>query len=154
MPRFASGPLSPKKIAGLMLLVALSAFPGCGGDPYLVAEVEGVVLKGDRPLPGVEVRFLPDPEQSTAGPSSLAETDEQGRFRLQYSKPGESQVRDGAVVGWHRVTLGDLRQKPAPQGSEPFPSRIPDQYREIHGTPLRFEIKPGKNQLEPIQIQP
>src|SRR5262249_23588724 len=86
-----------------MLVGALMIFTaGCGQQPY--GEVTGVVTRAGRPLPDVEVRFLPDPEKGTTGRHSAARTDAQGRYRLAASDAG----RDGAPVGFHRVCVYDL----------------------------------------------
>lgn len=116
---------------------------GCTKSDYQTTLASGIVLKNGQPLPGVEVQFCPDPETGTKGPSALGETDDQGRFILRYAVPGALESKEGAVVGIHKVTLGDLRQKPAPQGSPPNPSRIPNIYGSLQTTPLRQEVKAG-----------
>lgn len=124
--------------ANLALLIA-----GCAQEPYKTTLASGVVLQNGQPLAGIEVQFCPDPETGTQGPSALGETDDQGKFVLRYAVPGASESKEGAVIGTHKVTLGDLRQKPAPQGSPPNPSRIPKIYGSLQTTPLRQEVKEG-----------
>lgn len=124
--------------AALVLLLA-----GCAQQPYQTTPASGVVLQNGQPLAGIEVQFCPDPETGTQGPSALGETDEQGKFVLRYAVPGAAKSQEGAVIGHHKVTLGDLRQKPAPQGSPPNPTRISKVYTSLQTTPLRQEVKAG-----------
>lgn len=128
-------------------LVAVAAltlsFAGCTQPDYKTTLASGVVLQNGQPLAGIEVQFCPDPETGTKGPSALGETDEQGKFVLRYAVPGAAESKAGAVIGTHKVTLGDLRQIPAPQGSPPNPSRIPKIYGSLQTTPLRQEVKEG-----------
>jgi hypothetical protein len=125
----------------------LVALVGCSGQPYKIAAATGTVMLQGRPAPGVEVQFCPDPEAMSKGPSSLGETDEQGKFVLRYAVPGEAESKVGAVVGTHKVMLADLRQKAAPQGHPPNPSRVPIMYGSLQTTPLRLEVKEGAGPL-------
>jgi hypothetical protein len=147
----------------LALGVALvSAISGCGSSAAL-GEVEGVVLRGGKPLPDVKVTFHPDPEAGSQGPSSVAYTDSAGRYRLST----DSGV-PGAVVGTHRVCLSDLtakdgsanggqrgtrggvrtssdQQPPAP----PPPSRVPSGYSAASDTPFRgIAVRPGAQTID------
>lgn len=127
-------------VAGL----ALAGFvTGCGGTN--LAEVEGTVRMGGRPLDNVRVEFLPDPEQGTTGHRSTGVTDAEGRFRLTC----ENQ-QPGAVVGTHRVLVTDLKQweglKPGREDADkPLkPSRLHPKYTDVLKTPFtRVEVKPG-----------
>jgi hypothetical protein len=84
------------------LALGLLTCGGCGPDSQF-AEVEGIITLAGKPLPQVEVVFLPDPEQGTHGPSSSALTDAEGRYRLATDKG-----QDGARIGTHRVCIRDL----------------------------------------------
>ncbi len=75
--------------AGPVLLVALA---GCGGDPKVV-KVTGTLTYKQKPVTNAILTFLPD-----KGRQSWAETDEQGRFKINYDRH-----QDGAVVGKHKV---------------------------------------------------
>jgi hypothetical protein len=146
--------------------LAVLAAAGCGRGPEW-AEVEGVVTLDGKPLPNVEVVFLPDPELGSAGPRAAALTDAEGRYHLR----GDA-GQEGAVVGWHRVLIVDNAARPkapgrpavkpgdaddnAPAGGvalpkqRPRPSqqkmmgRVPARYTSATETPLkRVEVKPG-----------
>jgi hypothetical protein len=124
--------------------VALTALAGCA-KPREFAEVEGVVTMNGKPLAGIEVLFLPDPEHGNAGNTALGLTDKEGRYRLH----NDRDKKDGTVLGVHRVLLIDSYANTDPAGLANKPSRIPTHYAEAGSTPLRnVEIKPGKQQLD------
>jgi hypothetical protein len=83
------------RAAGPLLLVALA---GCG-DAGIVPVTGTLTYKG-QPVPNAYVDFIPE-----NGRPSWGETDEQGRFKLNYDR-----THDGAVVGKHKVSV---RRKPA-----------------------------------------
>jgi len=140
----------------LFALVALGTATGCGSR-LQVAEVEGVVRLGGKPLPQVRIQFMPDPEKKTVGPISSGTTDEQGHFKLVCADQ-----RLGAVVGWHRVVITDMKVnlfKTPRQGrrddddtkgiqkQKPQPPRVPDKYTMSGQTPLIIEVKPEKQEM-------
>jgi hypothetical protein len=137
-----------RSVALAFLATPVLAFIGCGCPGYKITPATGVVTANGQPIAGIEVQFCPEPESGTKGPVSLGETDDQGKFTLRYAEPGATESQEGAVVGWHKVTLADLRQKPAPQGSAPNPSRIPKDYSGVHSTPLKVEIVAGGGPVE------
>ena len=134
-------------LRNVSVILVLLSLVGCSGQPYKIVAATGTVTLNGQPAGGVEVQFCPDPEALTKGPSSLAETDDTGKFVLRYAVPGEAESKEGAVVGTHKVMLADLRQKPAPQGFPPNPSRVPILYGSLQTTPLRLEVKEGVGPL-------
>lgn len=74
---------------------------GCSGPDF--GHVQGVVLLDGKPLPDVEVLFMPVPSQQFTSPESSVYTDSQGEFST------EKSGRDGVLVGTHRVCLNDAR---------------------------------------------
>jgi hypothetical protein len=149
----------PRLFSLLLGLVSLAPAPGCSRGPQF-ADVEGTITLNGRPLPDMEVVFLPDPEVGTLGPPSSGYTDEKGHYQLVTNKG-----QRGAVVGTHRVCLRDLttlptpplldaegnRERAGPQGAKPAPkvSRVPASYSSSHQTPLRsIEVKPGGQILD------
>ena len=148
-----------RRRALLLGLACWSAAAGCSRGPQF-AEVTGQVTLHGRPLPDMEVLFLPDPEAGTWGPPSSGYTDEQGRYQLATNKG-----QRGAVVGTHRVCLRDLTTLPTPplldaegnatragpQGAKAAPkvSRVPAAYSSSQHTPLRaIEVKAGGQTLD------
>lgn len=125
------------------LLFALLALPACEAKPQF-AEVSGVVLLDGKPMSDALVEFLPDPHEGTHGPRCSGITDGQGHFRLI-----RDDERPGAVVGFHRVLIQDVRTFPPPRnrhtgGKPPVmpPSRVSRRYGNASVTPLRQEVKP------------
>lgn len=117
---------------------------GCGA-PAPLAQVEGTVRLDGQPLADVLVCYLPDPARGTTGPRSTGTTDEKGRYRLRCDDQ-----RKGAVIGWHRVIVEDLacyrvpRDEASPASPAGVPSRVPAAYRAAADTPIRKQVKPGK----------
>src|SRR5262245_36844441 len=89
-----------------VLLCPLLCLAACSAGPPF-AEVSGVVKLDGVPMPEALVEFLPDPERGTHGPRSSGRTDAEGRFRLVCDDE-----REGAVVGFHRVLVQDVRTFP------------------------------------------
>jgi hypothetical protein len=129
---------------------------GCGPSGVQLGEVEGVVVLDGKPLQNAEVQFIPEPGQATDAPRSTAVTDDQGRFKLVCDDG-----RQGAVVGLHRAVLRDLNQYeafvPVDKHSPDYGyvddrprarSRFPDHYGDLSRTPLRKEVKAGKQTID------
>jgi hypothetical protein len=125
------------------------------------AEVSGTITLDGKPLPDIEVVFLPDPEKGNQGPSASAYTDAVGHYRLRCEQAG----KNGAMLGTHRVCLhdiaalappelnrkaGDRRKKALTQRAlKGKPSRLSPEYNTAAQTPIHdVEIKPGKQTLD------
>src|SRR5262245_54863754 len=75
-----------------LLLVALA---GCGDGAPPVVPVTGTLTYKTKPVPNALLNFRPE-----NGRQSWAETDEQGKFKINYDRH-----QDGAVVGKHKVWI-------------------------------------------------
>jgi hypothetical protein len=163
-PWFKGKPMT-RRTAFLLALLPL-LLTGCSQVPPM-GTVSGVVTLDGQPLPDVEVQFLPDPEQGTAGANASCYTDEQGRFTLRT----ERHHTDGALVGTHRVVFVDIAALPNPgelpgmgatRGREdavglaavprreqkPKKNRVPPMYTDPNQTPYRtIEVKEGDQTL-------
>ena len=137
----------------LMVLFVL----GCGQEAA-PATVEGTLRLHDKPLDHCLITFLPEPGQEEPRPHSTAVTDQQGHYRLRLADQ-----REGASVGWHRVTVQDLSVSTGVRRrdhgtvdqqvdeTEPPPvrrSRVPESYSSPATTPLEEEIKPGSQVID------
>jgi hypothetical protein len=83
------------------------AFAGCGTSPTLVP-VTGILTHGGKPVPNAGIRFVPE-----NGRPSTGQTDEEGRFTLNYDRE-----HDGAVVGKHKVWVTKLATRPTTKAEQ------------------------------------
>lgn len=128
--------------AGLLnsLVLPFLAFvsAGCGKKEPKIIPVSGVVKVGGQPAANIAVRFMPDGQKDMHGPSSMAITDENGKFTLKCDN-GQT----GAAIGWHRVTLDDIAVDRPRQGQpQKNPPRIDGDYSLPHKA-LEVEVKEG-----------
>jgi len=136
------------------LLLALPVLWGCGQSAP-PATVEGTVRINGKSLDHCLITFLPESGQEVTGPHSTGVTDARGYYRLRL--PDQ---REGASVGRHRVLVQDLSvstgvcrrdhgrvDQEIEQTTPPAPtrrSRVPARYNSAEGTPLRRDVKPGR----------
>jgi len=69
-----------KQIVSMTLVIAFAMLAGCGSGKYDVVPVEGVLTFEGEPVPQMIVSFKP-----VGGRAAEATTDEEGRFKMQYS---------------------------------------------------------------------
>jgi hypothetical protein len=93
----------------LLLLLA-----GCGGSD--VVPVTGTLSYKGQPVKNAYVDFVP-----ANGRPSWGETDEQGRFKLNYERG-----RDGALVGKHKVWVRKKMTTAAEKEAEMMGKRAPE----------------------------
>ncbi|MBN1911786.1 MAG: hypothetical protein JW818_18745 [Pirellulales bacterium] len=133
-----------------LLIVLLTSVVGCGSKlPYSTATVEGTVTYQSKPL--TEGRVVFHPEQGTPGPAAVGVIQPDGSFRI------KTVDHEGVALGWHRVTVNcssGVIQKNDQHGSELKipPSKIPAKYAVAEESPLRFEVKEGRNEW-PIVLE-
>ncbi len=147
-PRPAPVPctLSPAAM-WIVLLVAVVA-AGCGNRGPL-GQVKGTVRLDGQPLEDAAVTFLPDGAEGASAPHSTGKTDAAGHFQLRCEDG-----REGAPVGWHRVTVEDLapyrlpRDDNAPATAGALKPRVPGAYHDPGKTPIRREVKPGEQTID------
>jgi hypothetical protein len=131
----------------LCLGIALALLAGgCGGPAYEVANVSGVLTLNGEPGHDVIVQFIPDPLPGLNLPSSVAETDDDGKFTLQLVLR-DSDPKPGAVVGTHRVVLTD-EQLAASETGRGVAVRFDEKYAAVGSTPLVHEVVPGDQTIE------
>ncbi len=126
-------------------VVSIICSNGCESR-FNFGDVEGTVLLDGKPLDNVRVIFIPDPEKKTRGKRSVAITDRNGHFFLEY----EGKLGKGAVTGWHRVVIEDRKLGQQLLASrEPSLSflRLPAKYSSLKESPLRFEVRQGSQKF-------
>ncbi|BBO35604.1 hypothetical protein [Lacipirellula parvula] len=131
----------------LLIAIAIAVSCGCGGREYETAEVEGIVTINGRPGDGIRIEYAPDGSQGGKGPSSTAETDDQGRFQLQFYDGNVGSMQRGAAVGWHRIVVTDQRLAGSATGRD-LKMRLPAEYMSIGSTSLKREVVSGKQSHE------
>ncbi len=132
------GALQRRLLCFAVLLVA-AGLSGCGGGdegPEL-AVVRGTVTLDGKPVQGAIVQFVP---LGGEGTTSVAETDADGRYELQYTTN-----RSGAVVGecLVRIESGD----PIIVGGENLGNREVFAPRYNTNSELKVTVESGKNEF-------
>jgi hypothetical protein len=140
-----------RNICFRLLRSTLAAIPvlmlGCGsGVSQYNSSVEGVVTLDDLPLGNVVVSFVPNSQSEGQLPISTALTDEQGRFKLQFKRNGQTD-EPGASLGAHLVLVKDQMTERKPRSSDsdtkgPVESKkkVPSRYGFPTTTPLTVEV--------------
>ncbi len=129
------GSVAAKKLIASVLVVGSGLLSGCGSSGPTIAPVVGKVLLDGSPLEGVMVEFQP----TDKGRPSVGYTDEEGTFKLRYSRE-----RWGALPGTHIVRV-DFDHD-AGSGT-PRPSfKIPRRYNVE--SELTQEVVKGNNVVE------
>jgi hypothetical protein len=124
-----------------VILLAVGVGCGTSDPPY---PVQGKVLFKGKPAEGAVVTFV---RQSGKDERYAAVVAEDGTFRL--SARG---TFDGAPAGHYAVTVFYLSPEKKVDGQNAGPDLLKGKYAGPRTTPLKVEIKPGENQLEPFVL--
>lgn len=129
------------------VVVGLLFVAGCSRGGPKLAKVTGTVLYEGQPLSGATVTFVPDGSKGTKGRMAIGATGADGRFSLQSFASS-----DGALVGFHGVSIAAMDsvpedQPPQPNGlpgpTPPLKSRIPARYNDPATSGFSAEVKAG-----------
>ena len=104
---------------------------GCGGEQK-VDHVTGTVRWDGKPVAKVVVIFMPSP-----GRPSWGLTDENGKYKLHYTRGQE-----GAMRGTHKVYFSHRACKAREEGKDP-PDDVKaliEKFGDKETTPLRYEV--------------
>src|SRR5688572_11562379 len=122
----------------LLAAVFLIGLAGCERGPDPLIPVTGKITYGGTPLHTGTVVFTPDAKRGGRGAAAQAEIQKDGSYRLQ------TDGADGAVAGWHRITVLAV-EKPLvelPKEQLVIPrSLIPEKYRDAELSGLVREVK-------------
>ena len=135
--------ISARAVSIVLSVTLLSLSCGCSKSVD-TAVVKGQVMMDGKPLDGVMVYFMPDPEKGTEGGMSTCVTDSDGRFVMKYGWEGSE---EGAAIGWHRVTLEDFVSENYRGSGKPPAPRVPRNYMDPSKTPLKVEVKEGEQDI-------
>ena len=129
-----------------------AAIAGCGGD---LADVQGRVTLGDKPVTNTVVRFIPE-----SGPQAQGRLNENGTYRL--TTPGKG---NGTLPGEYRVYFvpdisdeeeaakeslseADFAVGKTPKVSRtPPPTILPPKFLSAHTSGLVRNVESGSNEL-------
>ncbi len=124
----------------LLASAALLSAAGCGGA--YDSSVSGEVSLDGNPVQTGAVAFMPE----SGGPTAYAQIDSAGRYDVYTGK------EVGLTAGSYGVTVVS-RERPAMEysklGGPPPPGRMltPPWYAVAQFSPLKFQVKPGKNEI-------
>jgi hypothetical protein len=127
-------------------VLLLAVLAGCGGDGPKVVKVTGTLKYKGKPVPDALLNFEPE-----HGRLSWAETDAEGRFKINYDRH-----QDGAVVGKHKVWI-EYRPTSATNaepGMPANPARLSPEMRAFFAkyssekSKLKVEITPDTKDLD------
>ncbi len=120
-------------LAILACALATLGLSGCGSD---LSQTEGMVTLDGQPLAGARVVF-----EAPGLPTSVATTDEQGRYVVQTGS------QQGMVPGTYRVSISAYETRAARGGLEaPIPVlKTPRRYNSAASSGLTAEISEGRN---------
>jgi hypothetical protein len=119
---------SIRRMGWLVLLVGA----GCGQSGPTLATVEGTILVDGKPMQGLFVEFQPE-----GGSPSIGETNEDGFYRLRFSRE-----RWGAEVCEHTVRIMADEDGGGRNGKD----RLPAKYNAK--TELKREVVDGRNVID------
>jgi len=117
-----------------LAVTGILSLSGCStrNDLPELGEVTGRITLDGQPLPHAQIQFLP-----ASGRPSSAESNEDGRYRLQYTAD-----EYGAVIGAHTVQI-----RTAVDGRDDLSTeRLPARYHAK--SKLRADVKPRDNEID------
>jgi hypothetical protein len=120
-----------------LALLGFGLLIGCRPAGPELGDVTGHVTLDGKPLADATITFQPVAD----GYTSIAVTDEQGHYQLQFAQGG-----NGAMVGSHKVIIETGGMRTDPEGNAyAVPERLPAQYNVE--TKLTREVASGKQTL-------
>ena len=128
------------RLIAFSLLGVLLAVTGCDDGPKVV-KVSGVATHQGAPVPNLRINFQPD-----KGRPSWGDTDQNGRFTLEYDAKNK-----GALLGRHTVSAAFEAGDPDVEMSGKIPRAvrvITDKYGDTMNSPLKIEITGPIDNLE------
>jgi hypothetical protein len=133
----------------LGLLICL--LTGCGARDTCYPVVGSVFFQG-QPLSGGLIVFTPDEERGNSGPVARAIIDSDGKFVLttQISNGSVGEIKNGAVRGWHTITIAP----PVGSNLSSYYSAYPQRFRNPKISGLGWEVSPSQVNDMDINVKP
>ena len=129
-----------RRYSTVLIVVWAALLVGCNQGGPNVVPVSGVLTRNGKPVPNLEVYFMP-----THGRNSVGMADENGRFKLGYTPDQE-----GALVATHTVfVVFNPPQTTSERLAAPAEIRpILEKYGTMDTSPLKVEITKAVSNLE------
>jgi hypothetical protein len=127
------------RITGLIVLLMAA---GCSRDPGPRQAVHGRVYYQGQPVPGGTIVFTPDPDRNGQGPLARGAIGDDGSYDL---TAGPDQ---GAVAGWHRVTV--LSAISSAGGAA---AALPAKYADPEQSGQLCEVRAGQTNVIDFHLQ-
>lgn len=128
---------SAAKFAAPLLILSLLFFAGCGPP---TGTINGVIKKGDEPLPFARMEIRPKGE----GRSFRGESVNDGKYYLDaVAAEGMPPGQYNAIISYYTLRNGD----PLPEGEEGESLKGTNRAKE-HKVVVEFELKPGGQNLD------
>jgi hypothetical protein len=150
-------PPAPARAAlpGLALAALTLLGASCRKGP-LCYPVRGQLLVGNQPAEGALVVFVPAPDPGGQAPRPSATVGADGSFTLQTYDSQTRTTQTGAPPGAYVVTVlwqpEEAKDPSRERTSADLPDRLQARYADPATSPLRAEVKPGGNDLEPFRL--
>ena len=137
------------RIASAVLFAAVCLFAaGCGESAPDVVPASGTVTLNGKPLPKVQVKFIP---QADVGAEFIATgvTDDQGRYTLTCNgEPGACEGENKVIIAEQEPPeelLSETKQKELAAYRRTLKNRpVPKAYGNLADTPLKKDVKAGQ----------
>lgn len=133
------------KTSWTLLVTAFCFLCGCGGSPYEVAPVHGVVKLNDTVLPQGGIMFSPvaKGESINPGKAAVGTIQSDGTYTLTTFRD-----QDGAIVGEHWVTIVNTDEENLPDGVPEFARiQVPEKKVVVAGKKNQIDISLTRDEV-------
>jgi hypothetical protein len=134
-------------LATLVAIAGVIGLAGCGEKRVAVYPVAGKLTYKGESLAGAQVVLHPVDKLLPSDVSATGTVKEDGTFHI-----GVYEEADGAPPGEYVATVQWFRVVPSEGGGGRGPNVLPIKYASPKTSPIRVTVKPGQNQVSPIEL--
>jgi hypothetical protein len=135
-----------------LVLAVLLALPAaaCSDNPDRMRTypVTGRVLLNGKPLAGATVCLIPGERDKYPRERPSGTTDKEGKFQL-----STYVTDDGAPVGDYGVIVYQLKEGAEEGSDQKVPNLLPAKYLKPETSGLKYSVRPGPNEMPPIELK-
>ena len=145
-------------MAGVVILIFVVIWlltPNPKTSPIAFANVEGIVTLDGKPFPGAVVVFHPEASNGTfRSYRGQTQADEKGHYSIAIDEINYwNHKMLGVAIGPNKVTIGNPTNpigQPIPGKVDPkqLDQQVPDRYKDLKSTPLKYSIHPGSQTID------